>query len=111
MMIIIIFCRNNPIIHVEIADGSDQNALFVNLRGPVQFSIGFEVSLVVAHRKHNTFEKTSTNTFRYGYTVLELNGLPSGTYAIQVMTFNQGQEGPFILDVESTADFKLKRVQ
>lgn len=96
---------------MNIDDGSDNNGLFIDLRGPVQYSIGFEVNLVEAHRKHHKFDKRTTGTFRYGCTVMELSGIPSGTYAIQVMTFSANQEGPFILQVESTTNFKLKRVQ
>jgi hypothetical protein len=105
-----IFCRNNPIIHVKIEDGSDDNALFIDLRAPAQVSIGFEVKLVSAYRKH-TFESKSTGVFRYGCTVLELESLPAGTYAVQVMTFNAGQECPFICAIQCSTDFTYKRVQ
>lgn len=96
---------------MTIEDGSDDNGLFIDLKGPVSFSIGFEVRLVEAHRRQNTFEAKSTGVFRYGRTVLELNSIPSGTYAIQPMTFQPGQDGPFLIQIESTASIKCKRVQ
>ncbi|KAI6177264.1 hypothetical protein M3Y97_00888000 [Aphelenchoides bicaudatus] len=103
--------KNNPIIQVKIDDGSDDNTLLIDLRAPVQFSIGFEVKLLSACRRNQTFESKSTGIFRYGCTVLELEHLPAGTYDVQVMTFQAGQEGPFILAVQCSTDFSLKRVQ
>lgn len=96
---------------MSINDGSDKNSLLIDLRAPAQFSVGFEVTLVSAYRKNSTFETRSTGVFRYGCTVLELKSIPAGVYAVQVMTFNQNQEGPFICKVESSTDFTVKRVQ
>ncbi|KAI6239086.1 Calpain, protein [Aphelenchoides fujianensis] len=101
---------NNPVFHVVLEDGSDDNALFIDLRGPQQFSVGFDVELVSSHR-NRPFESRTSGDFRPGCTVLELNSVPSGTYAVKVMTFLPGQEGPFMLKVESSCGFALKRVQ
>uniref|UniRef100_A0A914VRZ6 Calpain catalytic domain-containing protein n=1 Tax=Plectus sambesii TaxID=2011161 RepID=A0A914VRZ6_9BILA len=36
--------RNNPIYQVKLDDGSDENELLIDLRGPKQYSVGFEFS-------------------------------------------------------------------
>jgi calpain-7 len=115
------------VFHVQLDDGSDDNALLVDLRGPKEFSIGFEVTLVSSTRENQQFENKNSGAFRpvifqgklmksfgisrRGYTVLQLEGLPAGVYSIRPMTFTAGQEGPFILSVKSSCNFNLKRVQ
>ena len=42
---------------------------------------------------------------------MQLESVPGGTYALRPMTFLPNQEGPFILRIEASCDFKLKRVQ
>lgn len=49
--------------------------------------------------------------FRPGYTVLQLDAVPAGLYAVRLMTFLQTQEGPFILRVDCSCGFTLKRIQ
>ncbi|CAD5215688.1 unnamed protein product [Bursaphelenchus okinawaensis] len=101
---------NNPIFQLELDDGSDENTVFIDLRGPKQYSVGFEV-VQVSSRRNKTFSKCNSGDFRSGCTVLELRSVPSGVYSIMPMTFQQGQEGPFLLQVQSHTGFKLKRVQ
>lgn len=58
--------------------------------------------------------KQQTHTrlhFRPGYTIMQADKVPAGTYALRPMTFLPGQEGPFILRVDCSCGFKLKRVQ
>lgn len=42
---------------------------------------------------------------------MTIDKMPAGTYSIRPSTFITGQEGPFILGVESIRGFTLKRVQ
>ncbi|VDD94009.1 unnamed protein product, partial [Enterobius vermicularis] len=102
--------KNNPIYHVSLDDGSDDNSLLIELKGPKNFSIGFEVKQVSSARQKN-FEKKDSGAFRPGYTILALESVPAGVYSIQPMTFIQGQEGPFFLTVESSCGFTMKRTQ
>jgi hypothetical protein len=96
---------------VTLDDGSDDNTLLIDLRGPAQFSVGFEVQLVNAFRKGKEFDPRSSGNFRYGCTVLELSSIPAGTYSIRCMTFEAGKEGPFLLKCECSTGIKLNRVQ
>uniref|UniRef100_A0A0N5AV39 Calpain catalytic domain-containing protein n=1 Tax=Syphacia muris TaxID=451379 RepID=A0A0N5AV39_9BILA len=102
--------KNNPIYEVSLENGSDDNAILVDLKGPKQFSVGFEITQVSSVRNKH-FGKRESGVFRPGYTVLVLSSVPAGTYNIQPMTFLQNQEGPFFLTVEASCGFTLKRVQ
>ncbi|TKR68110.1 hypothetical protein L596_024143 [Steinernema carpocapsae] len=101
---------NNPIFHISLDDGSDDNALMMELRGPKQYSVGFEFKQVSSPRQ-KPFERKDSGAFRPGCTVLTLEGVPAGIYAIQPMTYLQAQEGPFIIRAESSCGFTIKRVQ
>uniref|UniRef100_A0A183BLA1 Calpain catalytic domain-containing protein n=1 Tax=Globodera pallida TaxID=36090 RepID=A0A183BLA1_GLOPA len=103
--------QNNPLFHLSLEDGSDDNAILVELRGPKEYSVGFEVALVFPIRTGRTFERHDSGPFRPGFTALQLEGLPAGTFSIRPMTFVAGQEGPFILRVDCSCNFELKRVQ
>uniref|UniRef100_A0A914HUC5 PSD13 N-terminal domain-containing protein n=1 Tax=Globodera rostochiensis TaxID=31243 RepID=A0A914HUC5_GLORO len=105
------FLLNNPLFHLSLEDGSDDNAILVELRGPKEYSVGFEVALVSPIRTDRTFERRDSGPFRPGFTALQLEGLPAGTFSIRSMTFVAGQEGPFILRVDCSCNFELKRVQ
>lgn len=102
--------RNNPIYHISLDEGSDDNDLLIDLRGPKQYSVGFEVNQVSSPR-NKRFDKRDSGVFRPGYTVLALEAVPGGVYSVQPMTFLQNQEGPFFLTVEASCAFTMKRVQ
>uniref|UniRef100_A0A1I7W346 Calpain catalytic domain-containing protein n=1 Tax=Loa loa TaxID=7209 RepID=A0A1I7W346_LOALO len=101
---------NNPIYQLSLDDGSDDNDVLVELKGPKQYSIGFEIKQLSSLR-NKAFERRSSGAFRPGYTVLALEGVPAGVYNIQPMTFQQGEEGPFFLIVEASCSFTIKRMQ
>ncbi|KAH7729909.1 calpain [Aphelenchoides avenae] len=100
----------NPLYHISLDNGSDENALFVDLRGPKQFSVGVDLWQVSSFR-NKPFDKKDSGAFRPGYTIMQADKVPAGTYALRPMTFLPGQEGPFILRVDCSCGFKLKRVQ
>ena len=102
--------RKNPQFHLDLEDGSDDNSLLIDLRGPKEYSIGFEISMISSFRQHK-FEAKDSGPFRSGCTVLQLGGIPAGAYSIRPMTFLPGQEGPFILRVHSTCNFSIKLAQ
>jgi len=102
--------HNNPIYHISLEDGSDENSLLIDLRAPKEFSIGFDVAQESSPRK-KPFDRTDSGLFRPGFTFLQLSSLPAGCYSVRVMTFQKGQEGPFLIRVECSCNFTLKRVQ
>ncbi|KAL7070935.1 hypothetical protein ACQ4LE_010125 [Meloidogyne hapla] len=104
------FRLKNPLFHIEFEDGSDENELLIDLKGPKEYSIGMEWCQVSSFRKKD-FERKDSGPFRRGCTILQLEKIPAGIYSIQPMTFQAGQEGPFILSLHSSCDFKIKRIQ
>ncbi|PIO72872.1 calpain large subunit, domain III [Teladorsagia circumcincta] len=101
---------NNPVYQISLEESSDENHILIDLKGPKQYSVGFEVKQVSSPR-NKPLEKKNTDVFRPGYTVLALDKVPAGVYTIRVMTFEAGQEGPFILKVEASCGFSMKRIQ
>ncbi|KAL6727291.1 hypothetical protein Aduo_009181 [Ancylostoma duodenale] len=102
--------KNNPLFHISLEESSDENLILVDLKGPKQYSVGFEIQQVSSPRT-KPFERTDSGVYRPGYTVLALERVPAGVYSIRPMTFLAGQEGPFILKVEASCGFSMKRVQ
>lgn len=125
--------RNNPIYELSLNDGSDDNDVLVELKGPKQFSIGFDIKQCSSVR-NKPFERRHSGAFRFefplyifsflfsytilkciyfrpGYTALAVEAVPAGIYNIQPMTFDKGQEGPFFLTVEASCFFTVKRIQ
>ncbi|VDM96021.1 unnamed protein product [Thelazia callipaeda] len=101
---------NNPLYQLSLAADSDENCILVQLKGPKQYCIGFEIKQISSMR-NKPFEKHDSGVFRPGYTVLAMEGVPAGDYSIQPMTFDQGQEGPFFLVVEASCSFLMKKIQ
>ncbi|VDM91769.1 unnamed protein product [Onchocerca ochengi] len=101
---------NNPIYELTLDDGSDDNDILVELKGPKQYNIGFEIKQLTSPR-NKPFERCNSGAFRSGYTILALEAVPAGVYNIQPMTFQQGEEGPFFLTVEASCSFTIKRIQ
>jgi calpain-7 len=103
--------RNNPTYQISL-DGGPSNELLVELRGPKQYSVGFDVICVVANSKDapGYFSKHSSGAFRSGYVVSHVSQVPSGTYNIIPSTFLPGQEGPFFLTVKASCPVKLARL-
>uniref|UniRef100_A0A915PCF5 Calpain catalytic domain-containing protein n=1 Tax=Setaria digitata TaxID=48799 RepID=A0A915PCF5_9BILA len=101
---------NNPIYQLSLDDGSDDNYVLVELKGPKQYNIGFEIEQLSSIR-NKPFERRNSGAFRPGYTVLALEAMPAGIYKIQPMTFQQGEEGPFFLTIEASCSFATKRLQ
>uniref|UniRef100_A0AAF5PQX5 Calpain catalytic domain-containing protein n=1 Tax=Wuchereria bancrofti TaxID=6293 RepID=A0AAF5PQX5_WUCBA len=101
---------NNPIYELSLDDGSDDNDVLIELKGPKQYNIGFEIKQFSSLR-NKLFETRSSGAFRRGYTILALEEVPAGVYNIQTMTFQQGEEGPFFLTIEASCSFTIKRIQ
>lgn len=102
--------KNNPTYEVTLLSASDENELFVELKAPKQYSVGFDVRQASSTRT-KFYEMKNSGAFRPGYTVLPLEDVPAGVYHVRLKTFIAGQTGPFILKIESTCGMNVKRIQ
>ncbi|VDP38079.1 unnamed protein product [Heligmosomoides polygyrus] len=102
--------QNNPLYQLSLEESSDENVLLIDLKGPKQYSVGFEVRQVSSPR-NKSFERKDSGVYRPGYTVLALEKVPAGVYTVRPMTFEARQEGPFILKVEASCGFTMKKIQ
>ncbi|XP_044759511.1 calpain-7-like [Coccinella septempunctata] len=97
--------RNNPKFKVTVSSSTNDNKLLVELKGPKQYQIGFDVTINKIN-DHDTFtapfRSKSSGAYRSGYVVLELDNIPAGILTIVPSTFLPNQEGPFILSVKSS---------
>ncbi|XP_032987654.1 calpain-7 isoform X2 [Rhinolophus ferrumequinum] len=102
--------KNNPIyqFHIE-----KTGPLLIELRGPRQYSVGFEVVTVsmVGDPGAHGFQRKSSGDYRCGFCYLELENLPAGIYNIIPSTFLPKQEGPFFLDFNSIIPIKITQLQ
>ncbi|XP_065731825.1 calpain-7 isoform X5 [Phocoena phocoena] len=102
--------KNNPIyqFHIE-----KTGPLLIELRGPRQYSVGFEVVTVsvVGDPGPHGFQRKSSGDYRCGFCYLELENIPAGVYNIIPSTFLPKQEGPFFLDFNSIIPIKTTQLQ
>ncbi|XP_004631751.1 calpain-7 [Octodon degus] len=102
--------KNNPIyqFHIE-----KTGPLLIELRGPRQYSVGFEVVTVslVGDPVPHGFQRKSSGDYRCGFCYLELENIPSGIFNIIPSTFLPKQEGPFFLDFNSVIPIKTTQLQ
>ncbi|XP_078520015.1 calpain-7 isoform X2 [Lissotriton helveticus] len=102
--------KNNPIFQFQV---ERSGPLLVELRGPRQYSVGFEVVTVssVGEPGPSGFQKKSSGDYRCGFCYLELESIPAGVYNIIPTTFLPQQEGPFFLDFNSATPVKISSLQ
>ncbi|XP_059519978.1 calpain-7 isoform X3 [Myotis daubentonii] len=102
--------KNNPIyqFHIE-----KTGPLLIELRGPRQYSVGFEVVTVsvVGDPGPHGFQRKSSGDYRCGFCYLELENIPAGIYNIIPSTFLPKQDGPFFLDFNSIIPIKTTQLQ
>ncbi|XP_036756880.2 calpain-7 isoform X2 [Manis pentadactyla] len=102
--------KNNPIyqFHME-----KPGPLLIELRGPRQYSVGFEIVIVsmVGDPGPHGFQRKSSGDYRCGFCYLELENIPAGIYNIIPSTFLPKQEGPFFLDFNSIIPIKTTQLQ
>ncbi|XP_071417301.1 calpain-7 isoform X3 [Pithys albifrons albifrons] len=102
--------KNNPIYQFQL----DKNGpLLIELRGPRQYSVGFELITVstVGDSGSCGFQKKSSGDYRCGFCYLEVENVVAGVYNIIPTTFLPQQEGPFFLDFNSTTPLKVSQLQ
>ncbi|WAR09858.1 CAN7-like protein [Mya arenaria] len=102
--------KNNPIYQVKMDNNSTDNYLLVEVFGPKEYSVGFEV-IAVSPNVPNSFTKLTSGDFRRGYTVLQLDRIAGGVYNISPCTFKPGEEGPFFLDINSSTPFTVNQLR
>ena len=94
---------------MTLANSSANNHLKIELKGPQQYSVGFDVNCVGSNVDNNpkAFGHISTGDYRKGFCVVPIDNVSGGTYTIRPSTFISGQEGPFILEISSDREFTL----
>ncbi|KAH0516317.1 Calpain-7 [Microtus ochrogaster] len=102
--------KNNPIYQFHI---DKTGPLLIELRGPRQYSVGFEVVAVsiTGDPGPHGFQRKSSGDYRCGFCYLELENIPAGIFNIIPSTFLPKQEGPFFLDFNSTVPIKTTQLQ
>uniref|UniRef100_A0A4W3K982 Calpain 7 n=3 Tax=Callorhinchus milii TaxID=7868 RepID=A0A4W3K982_CALMI len=82
--------------------------LLIELRGPRQYSVGFELIVVSTAGE---FSKKPSGDYRCGFCYLEVDNVPAGVYNIIPTTFLPNQEGPFFLDFHSTIPLRITQLK
>lgn len=103
--------RNNPRIKIEIESNSNENCLFVELKGPKQYQIGFDLTITTLADDSVTapFKTISSGPYRTGIVVLDLDNVPAGSLTLTPSTYLPNQEGPFILTVKCSNAVQVYR--
>ncbi|GLV42823.1 small optic lobes [Carabus blaptoides fortunei] len=103
----------NPRYRLHLDSSVNSNHLFIELRGPKQYEIGFAVTIVSVTDTGVTapFHTEITRPYRSGFVVMEQENIPAGVLHIIPSTFMPGQQGPYILTVKSSANIQLTREQ
>lgn len=105
--------KKNPIYQIHLNSNSDENQLLIDLKGPKQYQVGFDVITVTINNGNakGNFSRKSSGPYRSGFVIMELENVPCGIYNIIPSTFLPEQEGPFFLTVQSSCPIKLTRLQ
>ncbi|XP_068013076.1 calpain-7 isoform X3 [Melanerpes formicivorus] len=102
--------KNNPMYQFQV---DKAGPLLIELRGPRQYSVGFELITVstVGDPGSQGFQKKSSGDYRCGFCYLEVENIVAGVYNVIPTTFLPHQEGPFFLDFNSTSALKVSQLQ
>jgi calpain-7 len=100
--------KNNPLYKVTLANDGN---LVVELRGPKVYQVGLEFIVVSLDNPDITapFISKTTDSFRSGFCVLDLENLPAGSYHIRPSTFLPNQDGPFFLKLKSSVKLQIDK--
>lgn len=101
--------KSNPMYQLRV---DKKGPLLVEIRGPKQYSVGFELVVVSTEGDAGAaFSRKGSGDYRSGFCYLELESLPAGIYNLIPTTFLPGQEGPFFLDIHTAAAIKVSKLQ
>ena len=100
---------NNPRFQFKV---DSDCGILVELRGPKEYQIGFDVICVVAGDVNSPkyFKKKNSGPYRSGFVISEIS-LTAGTYDLVPSTFYPGQEAAFFMTVRCTLPIKLSRLK
>ncbi|KAL4705929.1 hypothetical protein ACJJTC_017511 [Scirpophaga incertulas] len=102
---------NNPKFIFTIPNWRTPRHVVIKLMGPKNYQIGMDVRVESLEDPDVTapFFKKSSGAYRSGFVVLQLPELPAGRYVVTPSTFRPEQEGPFILEIQSTCEISYER--
>lgn len=104
--------KNNPIFQIQMMSSNPENQLLIDLKGPKQYQVGFDVVAVSLNNPNEKpYCRKSSGLFRAGFAILELTDVPAGIFNIIPSTFLPGQEAPFFLTVQTSCPMKILRIQ
>ena len=100
--------KSNPLYKVTLP--SDGN-LVIELRGPKVYQVGLELTVSSLDDPNITapFISKTTDSFRSGFCVLDIENLPAGVYMIRPSTYLPYQEAPFFLKLKSSAKLQIEK--
>ena len=100
---------NNPRFQFKV---DSECGILVELRGPKEYQIGFDIICVVAGDSKNSryFKKKNSGPYRSGFVIMTTE-LTAGTYDVVPSTFYPGQEAAFFMTVRCTVPTKVSRLK
>lgn len=100
--------KSNPLYKVTL---SNEGNLVIELRGPKVFQVGLELTVSSLDDPNITapFISKTTESFRSGFCVIDLEDLPAGVYLIRPSTYLPNQEAPFFLKLKSTTKLQIEK--
>lgn len=100
--------KSNPLYKVTLPNDGN---LVVELRGPKVYQVGLELTVSSLDDPNITapFISKTTESFRSGFCVLDMESLPAGIYLIRPSTFLPNQEAPFFLKLKSTTKLQIEK--
>ena len=98
--------KNNPVFLLSVSKCSE---MAIIVKGPRQFSVGFDLC---KQRNNDPFWSLpifeTGGPYRSGFLAKEFSKFEPGPYLLVPTTFLPNQEGPFILEIKSSAPFSIK---
>lgn len=100
--------KSNPLYKVTLPNDGN---LVIELRGPKVYQVGLELAISSLEDQNITapFISKTTDSFRSGFCVLDMENLPAGIYHIRPSTFLPNQEAPFFLKLKSSAKLQIEK--
>lgn len=100
--------KSNPLYKVTLPNDGN---LVIELRGPKVYQVGLELAISSLEDPNITapFISKTTDSFRSGFCVLDLENLPAGIYHVRPSTFLPNQEAPFFLKLKSSAKLQIEK--
>ncbi|XP_065666769.1 calpain-7 isoform X5 [Hydra vulgaris] len=92
--------ENNPKILLELISNTASN-LLIKIETSRKYFAGVEL------RSADSSYRKNSGEYRCGFVAFTIESVPPGNYLIIPSTFNQGQEGPFFLEVQASCAMKL----